>query len=73
MDMLKLLYLCIMALYVHADAEKQSKQNRGRGSIWWYVVTSFIILRTFNSFSKRYDEIDTQRAVVFSCGFQWIL
>ncbi|CAG9798926.1 unnamed protein product [Chironomus riparius] len=38
MDMLKLLYLCIMVLYVHADAEKQSKQNRGRGSIWWGIA-----------------------------------
>jgi hypothetical protein len=35
MDMLTVFYLCLMALYTNADADKKLKQGRGRGSIWW--------------------------------------
>jgi hypothetical protein len=35
MDMLTIFYLCLMALCTLAEGEKQAKQGRGRGSIWW--------------------------------------
>lgn len=52
MDMLTIFYLCLLAIYTSGDADKQPKQGRGRGSIWWWVFPSLSHVKPHGSSNK---------------------